>query len=172
MILKNLIHLLILSIFAVLGFYSDLAAAEAGSGWQVFKGAWFEIKYPPGFTVTPGPKSSTSVQGYDSAFFLSPDQTVEFYVFSPQWRGMPEIDLDPATEVIVSKEVKTKNNITVTQVTVKEKTGKYLRSWLDREDNLSNTRTVFGIKYRDMPSYNKYRPDYLIFKNSLRQFAD
>ena len=172
MIRKNIIHLLIISIFAVLCSCPNLSAAETGKGWHVFKGAWFEIKYPPGFTVKPGQKSATSAQGYDSVFFLSPDQTVEFYVFSPQWNGTPKIDLDPATEVIVSKDVKTKNNITITQVTVKEKHGAYLRSWLDREDKLSNTRLVFGIKYQDQASYKKYRPDYLIFKNSLRQFAD
>jgi hypothetical protein len=171
MIRRNLCRLLIVSLIVVC-LCPGLTTAEAGQGWRVFKGAWFEIKYPPGFTVKPGQRSRTSVRGYDSAFFISPDQKVEFYVFSPQWNGTPDYSLDSVNEVIVSNDVTTKNNVTVTQVTIKEKNGGYLRSWLDKEDKLSNTRCVFGIKYRNKTSYDQYRPDYLIFKNSLRQFAD
>jgi hypothetical protein len=172
MLRKNLIYLLIAAFITLLFSGPALSAAKTGQGWPLFKGAWFTIKYPPGFIVKPGQKSRTSVQGYDSAFFISPDRTVEFYVFSPQWQGTPEIDVDSANEVIISQNVETKNNAIVTWVTVKEKHGNYLRSWVDREDKLSNTRLVFGIKYQDQANYNKYRPDYLIFKKSLRQFAD
>jgi len=169
---KNIIHLLIVSFVTLIFSCPNVSAAEAGKGWPVFKGAWFAIKYPPGFTVKPGQKSRTSAHGYDSAFFISPDQQVEFYVFSPQWNGKPEIAAASVNEIVISKDVKTKNTITITQATVKDKNNNYLRSWLDREDKLSNTRLVFGIKYKDKVSYQKYRPDYLIFKSSLRQFAD
>lgn len=170
---RTLVHLLlIVSVISLIFGCPSLSVAETSKGWPVFKGAWFTIKYPPDFIVKPGQKSPSSVQGYDSAFFISPDHKVEFYIFSPQWQGTPDFDLDSANEVIISKNVTTKDNLTVTQVTVKEKNGQYLRSWLDREDKLSNTRSVFGIKYRDQVSYNKYRPAYLIFKQSLIQLAD
>lgn len=172
MIRRNSVYLLTISFIVVLCSYPNLSAAEAGKGWRVYRGAWFEIKYPPGFTVKPAQKSSTSVQGYDSAFFLSPDQEVAFYVFSPQWKGTPDIAVGPDKEVIISQNVIKNKNGTITQVTVKAKNGNYMWSWVDTEDNVSNSRNIFGIKYKDAVSYNKYKLDYLIFKKSLKQFGD
>jgi hypothetical protein len=64
-----------------------LAAGKNGGVYKLYKGAWFDIMYPAGFTVRPSIKSSTSAEGYDSVFFASPDGKVEFYISSPQWRG-------------------------------------------------------------------------------------
>src|SRR5438132_3876197 len=55
-------------------------------GWSRYRGAWFSIKYPPGFKAKPLRRSSTG-KGYDSALFISPDQQVEFYVYAPQEAG-------------------------------------------------------------------------------------
>lgn len=149
------------------------AAAWGGQGsWPVYKGAWFSISYPPGFTVRPAQRSATSAGGYDSAFFRSPDGRVEFYIFSPQWSGEPrEIELNPAIEVLVEEKRQEGKGKQVRWVTVRAKDRSYHRSWVDEITGL-NTRTVFGISYRDQKSYQDYRQDYLRFKKSLRQFAD
>ncbi len=141
--------------------------------WPVFKGAWFQIEYPPNFQVKPSLKSKTSSEGYDSAFFVSPGQEVEFYVFSPQWSGEPDdIKIDPNREVILSDNFEHQGDKNIRMVTVKDKGGAYLRAWIDTQDTMSNTRLVFGIKYKDQSAYSKYKKQYLIFKNSLKQFAD
>lgn len=141
--------------------------------WPLYKGAWFQIKYPPNFTVKPSLKSRTAVNGYDSAFFASPDQAVEFYIFSPQWNGEPEdIGLEPNKEALVSENFGRDGKKQLRMVTVKSKAGTYLRSWVDIQDPMSNTRWAFGIKYKDRAAYNKYKRDYLLFKSSLKQFAD
>jgi hypothetical protein len=64
--------------------------SEKVISYKKYKGAWFEIEYPDAFTVEPSLKSSTNVEGFDSALFTSPDGKVQFYIFSPQWTGKPE----------------------------------------------------------------------------------
>jgi hypothetical protein len=146
--------------------------------WSTYKGAWFEIKYPPGFKVKPGQKSATRQEGYDSAYFLSPDQNVVFYVFSPQWRGKAreaDLEINPDREVLieqnVTKEKEPAGNIkTIRTLLIKAKDNSYLRAIKD--ETTDSTRLVFGIKYKSKEFYNKYYNDYLQFKKSLSQFAD
>ena len=140
--------------------------------WQKYEGAWFEIKYPPGFRVRPS-QASTSASGYDSAFFLSRDGTVEFYVFAPQWNGTArDIEVDPVTETLVSQQVTRSGDKRIRRVTIKAQDGSYLRSYEDTEDVVTNTRRIFGIKYVNAAAYNRYRQAYVTFKASLIQFAD
>ena len=163
----------ILVIIIVIFIFSHGSFAGEGVNWPIYKGAWFEIKYPPNFRVQPSLKSKTSLNGYDSAFFVSPGQEVEFYVFSPQWSGDPEdIKINPDREALISENFERNDNRNIRMVTVKDKEGNYLRSWIDVQENISKTRLVFGIKYRDQSAYNKYKKEYLLFKNSLKQFAD
>lgn len=96
---------------------------------KTFKGAWFDIKYPAPFTAKGSLKSATSDKGYESAFFESPDHTVEFYVFAPQWSGNP-------TDISLKNNVKvlsTDTQNTGTQVsrwwTIVAKNGSYTRSY-------------------------------------------
>ena len=152
------------------------SASPTGEGaqtrWRTYRGAWFEIKYPPGFRVRPS-LTSGSAQGYDSAFFSSPDGSVEFYIFSPQWNGEPaDIEVNPATEVSVSQNMERSGSRTVRRVTIRARDNSSLRSFEDVEDHQLNTRRVLGIKYRDQAAYNRYRQAYLTFKGSLTQFAD
>ena len=149
------------------------SAAIAGqTTWQKYEGAWFEIKYPPGFRVRPS-QPSTSANGYDSAFFLSRDGTVEFYVFAPQWNGTArDIEIDPATETPVSQSVARSGGKKISRVTIRAQDGSYLRSYEDTEDVATNTRKIFGIKYANAAAYSRYRQAYVTFKGSLIQFAD
>jgi hypothetical protein len=141
--------------------------------WRVYKGAWFEVRYPATFKARPSQKSSSADKDYDSVFFIAPDRSVEFYVFSPQWNGKPDdIEIDEQNEVYVTQNTEKKSNITIRRVTIKAKNGSYLRSFEDSENTETNNRTVFGIKYRDQAAYSRYRQAYLTFKGSLRQFAD
>ena len=147
-------------------------AVAIQNNWQKFEGAWFEIRYPPGFRARPS-QPSTSASGYDSAFFLSRDGSVEFYVFAPQWNGTAgDIEVNPATEMVVSQDVARSGNKRIRRLTIRAQDGSYLRSYEDTEDVATNTRKIFGIKYLNSDAYNRYRQAYVTFKASLVQFAD
>lgn len=144
----------------------------AQNTWQTYAGAWFEIRYPPGFRVRPS-QPSTSANGYDSAFFISGDGSVEFYVFAPQWNGTAlDIEVNPATETVVSQNVARSGSKRIRRLTIRAQDGSYLRSYEDTEDVATNTRKILGIKYVNTAAYNRYRQDYVRFKASLVQFAD
>ena len=108
----------------------------------------FSINYPPGFTARPSPPEG---EAEDSAFFLSPDRKVEFYVFSPMWDGEPnDIKLNPKTEKRISirtvkkarpvgKDADGKPGMEYTRttwVTIRAKNGSYTRSYVDTRDSL------------------------------------
>ena len=151
---------------------TNLDAQQRG-GWRTYKGAWFEIKYPSTFKARPSLASISFDGQYDSAVFTAADGSVEFYVFAPQWNGKPtDIELDAGTEEPLSENSETKGTITVRRVTIKAKDGSYTRAFEDTENTDLNIRRVFGFKYRNQTAYNKYRSQYLKFKNSLQQFSD
>lgn len=170
---KRQYHYLVFAfVVVVLSCYitATCVAREAGMQLRSYCGAWFSIDYPAGFRVKPSLKSSSG-QGYDSAFFVSPDGRVEFYVYSPQWSGKPiDAALNAKTERIVSKKVSVRKSSTITWTTITAKGGSYTRSLVDTIDD--STRLVFGIKYSSSKSYGKYKKSYLAFKKSLRQYAD
>lgn len=164
---------------------SQKLEAQSASRWPVYSGAWFDIEYPPDFKVRPSLQTSAAIEGkYDSAFFISADKSVEFYVLSPQWNREPkDIALNPRQEVLVSHEIKKTQHgkdsdgeyvhrIVTQWFTVRAKDGSYWRSWLDIEDVGIDTRKVFGIKYRDQKAYDRHKEAYLRFKSSLKQYAD
>jgi hypothetical protein len=146
--------------------------------WITYKGAWFEIEYPSGFKVKPAQKSATSTIGYDSVYFISPDNNVVFYVFSPQWQGKAretDIEINPNSEELIEQNVtKEQDQVgkfkTIRTFTVKAKDNSYVRAI--RDETTDTTRLVFGIKYKSKEFYNEYYNDYLLFKKSLRQLSD
>lgn len=139
---------------------------------KTYSGAWFDIKYPSTFTVKPSLKSATNANGYESAFFQSPDRLVEFYVFSPQWSGKATDIALKTTEKITSTKTETSDNITIRWWTITANNGSYTRSYEEKTDNLSNTNRVIGIKYKNQSAFDKYKKQYLAFKASLVQYAD
>ena len=156
---------------ALLTFSAPPGNASQVKGWHTYQGAWFEINYPANFRVRSSLRSS-SARGYDSVFFTTPDGSVEFYVFSPQWNGMPADIEVQQSEVLVSQNFERKAGKTIRRVSIRSRDGSYLRAFEDTEDATTNTRKVFGIRYRNQASYDRYRQTYLTFKASLRQFAD
>jgi len=139
---------------------------------QVFQGAWFKITYPAGFTPAPSLASSTA-EGYDSAAFISPDGSVSFYVYAPQWGGEPtDIALDPLRETLVSEKRAVQDDREIQWLTICAKDGGYCRSYQDTRAHQGSVRTILGITYRDEEARRRYLQDYLRFRNSLEQFAD
>lgn len=164
----NLLLICVLTFASLLTVDNSAATAR----WPTFKGAYFEVKYPPGFKARKSLPSNSFDGQYDSAFFTAADGSAEFYVFSPLWNGKPDDIERKDTEDVVSEIVEQKGSIKTRRVTLKAKDDSYLRSFEDTENTETNNRRVFGIKYRDRSAYNKYRQQYLTFKNSLRQFSD
>ena len=145
--------------------------AKAGRARTLtYEGAWFSIDFPADFRERSSIPSSTA-DGYDSAFFVSPDGEVEFYVYSPQWGGDPgDIALDPKTERMGDQAVSAEGGKTVRRWTIEAKDGSYRRSYVEtREGTVS---WVIGIRYADDEALARYRGAYVRFKGSIRQLAD
>jgi hypothetical protein len=80
-----------------------LLALVSFSQTKTFQGAWFEVKYPQDFKAKGSLDSETS-DGFDSVIFTSPDGTVSFYVYSPQWSGeATDISLQPNEKLASTK---------------------------------------------------------------------
>jgi hypothetical protein len=154
--------------FLVVGLIVSSAHTTSAKG-RIYRGAWFDVDVPEGFSVHPSLRSR-SADGYDSAFFRSPDGEVEFYVFSPLHDGEnDDIAFDSATEVEEAP-VRREDGITkVTWFTYKAKDGSYLRTYKETREG---ARWVIGLKYADTATYARYKAVYQRFKKSLRQYAD
>ncbi len=153
----------------------------SSDGIKKYEGAWFDISYPENF--------SAKKEGPDEASFTSPDNSVQFYVYSPQWNGNPVSYLEPLpNEIIESDESKTEINPDDTYpkkvtryVTFAAKDGSYKRSFVSIKMGFNEPQKggedavlhlVFGIKYANQATYTKYLNEYLAFKKSLTQYAD
>lgn len=141
--------------------------------WKRFEGAWFEIQYPADFKIEPSIKGITSVKGHDSVFFASPSNDVVFYVFSPQWSGNPsDILLNQENEKQLSLKEQKEKGKNIKQYAIAAKDGSYYRNYEDMQDPESNTRRVFGIKFKNKEALEQYKEKYEHFQKSLVQFAD
>jgi hypothetical protein len=170
---RKSIALYVLCAFVATCFLPTSLGARQRTGWRVYKGAWFEIKYPAGFKARASLESISFDGKHDSAVFTAADGSVEFYVFAPQWNGKPtDIEIDPSNEEYVAQHAEKKGTINVRRVTIKAKDGSYTRAFEDTENTDLNIRRVFGFKYKNQAAYAKYRGQYLTFKNSLQQFSD
>ncbi len=132
-------------------------------------GTYFTISYPSGFKILnpckdPNYCNELTVQ--------SPDKAVEFFVYAPQWNGNPNADVKAGEKEASRKVTKQKGGIVMTEVTINATNGSYSRSYVDIENTELNTRKCFGVKYTNMVAYNKYKAQYIAFKQSLEQFAD
>lgn len=146
---------------------------------KLFKGEWFDVRYPPDWTSKRGASSNTSATGTDSARFTSPDGSAEFYVYSPLWNGTPS-PFDSRSESVVSRRTQVSKadkktgspTIRVVWTTTRARNGSYWRSVVDTENITYNTRRTFAFRYRDEATRCKYAPAFERFKASLRQYSD
>ncbi len=165
-------------------------AARGTVGKALYRGFYFDIEYPENFT--PSPTTPTTVSNgqtnvqTDEAYFTSPDETVEFFVYSPLWSGNPISYLEVSnSEEVVDRRSETRENVptdlgadssqTIEWVTIKAKNNSYHRSYMSITNSGqggSKTHHVFGIKYQDNASYEQHKEAYVAFKESLQQYAD
>jgi len=148
-------------------------SAFAKDGVTKYKGAWFEIEYPSAFAVEPSLTSQTMPGEYDSVFFAAPDESVRFYIFSPQWGGENrDINVRKGEHAAVTDKSETKDGTTRRYFTIKPKGEGMTRSYVETTNADKTVRWVIGIEYADQQAYDKYKSAYLKFKKSLKQFAD
>ncbi|UJF29464.1 hypothetical protein L0B70_11555 [Kaistella sp. 97-N-M2] len=144
----------------------------AEPSYKKYSGAWFEIDYPAGFSVKNSQKSLTKKEGFDSAIFTSGDDKVQFYVFSPQWSGVPaDINLK-ASEIKTDSTSAVVDGLRINRWTIQAKNGTYFRSYESSSETEGNINMIFGIVYIAEKDLEKYKKEYLHFKNSLEQYAD
>lgn len=148
---------------------------------MIYVSGFFKVEYPMDFTVYP-PNRRANMS--DEATFVSPDEDVEFYIYSPQWSGRSSYLNRRANEIIESDSNKKIHNkkelkyISINWRTYKDKHGRYKRAYMHKRvcpyaDQASGCTTlVFGIKFKNQASYDRYKKEYLRFKKSLEQYAD
>lgn len=149
--------------------WEDPEIIDAGK-FIKFKGAWFDVEYPAAFSARGSSNSSTSDENFDSAFFTSPDGSVEFYIFSPQWTGKADDIKRLNTEKLTDSTHQSKGNLSVDRWTIAAKDGSYQRSY--QQTSGESGQKIFGIKYKNERARQKYTAEYDHFKKSLRQYAD
>ncbi len=158
-----------IAVISVLALLLPLAAA----GSKKYRGAWFEVHYPAGFKVQNSIQSSGMPHEFDSAFFVSPDGLVKFYIFSPQWAGeTPDIAVKPELEIEKTEKTETTNGFKKRWFTISPRKTGFTRSYVETTNEDGTIRWVIGIEYADKKAYEKYQSSYLAFKKSLKQFAD
>jgi hypothetical protein len=153
-------------IFAVALLFSIQATAQ----FKSFLGAGFEVSYPNSFMAI-GSKRSPEVNGYESVFFTSPDGSVEFYIFSPTNKGVPN-DIDvKINEKISPIQVTSGKSVSARFWTITAKDNSYTRAYHESIDSKTGSNWIVGIKYKSQAAYNKYKNDYLAFKKSFRKVS-
>jgi len=157
-----------LAIFA----FSNIARSDVPAGWKAFKGDFFEIGVPPGFTAT-----AVKTGGHtDSVRLSNASLGVVFEVYSPQWDGEAPFKKAMAGEKIVSNETRKAGKETAQDISIEAKDGSYIRFVLSQsyanDAASSRTNKTFGIKAPNMKAYAQVKSLYIQWKKSLTQFAD
>jgi hypothetical protein len=163
-----------LILIVLLGFSLE-AKDKVKPGFLVYKGNFFDIQYPKNFRPSPSLKGLKADDPKpDSARFLSPDKSVEFFIYSPQWSGSdPYTDIDSQKETLKEEKTETAKDGTVHKwYTYSAKNGSYTRAFHESFHPEYNTKRIFGVKFKDQNSYKKHQKDYLHFKKSLIQYGD
>ncbi|MBP0611801.1 hypothetical protein J8J42_01925 [Chryseobacterium sp. cx-311] len=139
--------------------------------YEKYTGAWFTVEFPGNFSVTPSLQSATRTEGYDSVVFTSPDGKVQFYIFSPQWSGVATDIALQSGEEETEHTTDTENGLIVERWTIRADNGQYSRSY-ESTSETGGINKIFGIRYLSSEDLERYRAEYLHFKNSLQQYAD
>jgi len=178
--MRKLFLLVLISLLAVAISLTSAATESASAGRPadadqkagVFSGAWFEIRYPAGFSARPSLKSSTA-EGYDSVEFIAPGDEVSFYVFAPQWGGATtDIALIPERERLVAEQRRQLPEREIRWFTIAARDGSYRRSYQETIAQNGSVKTVLGIKYRNEEARLRYQKAYEQFRKSLQLYAD
>jgi hypothetical protein len=156
---------------------SDVApkSSDKPAKWPEYRGKAFKVSYPAGWKAQP--LEAKTAKDSDAATFTSPDGTMQFYIFSPQWSGTaPGIALDAAKETETARNTDrgmssgVKGTFTWHTITAKDKS--YTRTYQSFLAEGEPIHWVIGMKYANEATLAKYRADYARFKGSLEQYAD
>jgi len=140
---------------------------QATAQFSVFKGAGFEINYPASFRAhgAPGALEMNS----ESVFFSSPDNLVEFYIFSPMHKGVASDIALKSNEKLAPGEVSNGKTTIAKFWTIIAKDNSYERTYQESIDVKTGDNWVIGLKYKNQAAFNKYRNEYLAFKKSYHK---
>jgi hypothetical protein len=115
--------------------------------------------------------SLKDADGFLSATFRSPDNLVEFYIFSPYMSGQATDILIRPKEKLSSSKSQTKGGKTITWWTITALDGSYSRSYQETKYNNAGN-WVIGIKYKNASALEKYKKEYAVFKASFYTYGD
>lgn len=145
-----------------------LVTIQATAQLNIFRGAGFQISYPNSFK-TFGSQKSTQSNGLESAFFPSPDNQVEFYIFSAQTMGIANDIAVKPNEKQGPIETQKGGTKQIKYWTITAKDASYERTYQETLDANTGEHWIIGLKYKNQAAFNKYKSDYLAFKKSYRK---
>ncbi len=145
-----------------------LVTIQATAQLNIFRGAGFQISYPNSFK-TFGSQKSTQSNGLESAFFPSPDNQVEFYIFSSQTIGTANDIAVKSNEKQGPIETQKGGTKVIKYWTITAKDASYERTYQETLDANTGEHWIIGLKYKNQAAFNKYKNDYLAFKKSYRK---
>ena len=150
---------------------AEYFAFDHKPGWLPYMGAWFAIQYPAHLRVVEREKSGSG-EGFDGVSFVAEDETLELYVFSPQWRGESRWARPWQGERETSRSRSVDGARTRTQYTYQGPKGAYTRRFEQIVDSESNTNHYFGVRFSGARDPQQVEGIYSRFKDSLEQYAD
>jgi hypothetical protein len=145
-----------------------------------FRGAWFDVWYPSAFTQRISKREEGGKGKAESVFFVSPDRSAEFYVYSSWPLGRPDdILIDTLKETLVSSLGTLNEEWLTRRITARAIDGSYerlyeLRAASQAEEEAIDGRydAAFGFKYKNEATRIRYVKQYERFRKSLKQYAD
>lgn len=145
-----------------------LFTLQATAQFNTFRGAGFEVGYPSAFR-TFGSQKSAELNGFESVFFISPDNLVEFYVFAPLHNGFANDIAVKSNEKQSAIQITNGKATNAKFWTITAKDNSYERTYQESIDVKSGDNWIIGLKYKNQAAFAKYRNDYLAFKKSFRK---
>ena len=77
-----------------------------------------------------------------------------------------------SNEILENSSSEFSEDIEIRRWTIESRDGTYKRSYQEKINSMQNTNWIVGIKYADSATFEKYKKDYILFKSSLKQYAD
>lgn len=132
---------------------------------ELFSGAAFEANIPIGFIAKPSMGSGANFNQYDSYFFSSPDDLVQFYAYSSPTKKIPN-DIVFPNEKIEKKVSQSSDTLIIQWQLPKNKQTGYFRSFTEK--SFDTGLIITGYFFKDDAAYAKYENELKEFENSLK----
>jgi TPR repeat protein len=137
--------------------------------FKTFSNESFEIKYPPNFYKKI--EHTNPNKDVITINFLSPDNSVEFFMFTRQGIGNDsEIRFNPNLEKITRNQISNIPEGLFTLKTIESLKGEYSIKY---QEFISTDKELYfytGFKYKDEDSFNLYKNRFLLFRHSYQLF--